>query len=98
MPQHVRTYHSGYSADGIEDGMPLPPAMVQNMKITREEEIRMKIPEDRVAKDVANPTVSLIPVPLKSILDQRSRKRSRLASESVSAQKQRRLDISAGIV
>lgn len=38
MVEHIRTHHAGYSADGIEDGAPLPPSLVAEMEITLEEE------------------------------------------------------------
>ncbi|GJF00660.1 hypothetical protein PsYK624_169560 [Phanerochaete sordida] len=48
MPEHIRTCHKGYSADGVEPGASLLDQLLIDMEIKVLEEQLMKIPKDRI--------------------------------------------------
>ncbi len=49
MPDHIRTAHPEYSIDGIDDAKaPLPPELAQAIAISRDEEVRIGIPEEKI--------------------------------------------------
>lgn len=56
MPEHIRTAHPGYSSNGIEDGVSLPPDLARAMFISPEEEHRIGIPKENIPPKPALPS------------------------------------------
>ncbi|KAI0072003.1 hypothetical protein K474DRAFT_1668335 [Panus rudis PR-1116 ss-1] len=60
MEQHIRQSHQGYAAvPGVEDGVQVPIDMWRDMFITRNEEQKMGIPEEKIPYKVEPPSPSV---------------------------------------
>lgn len=90
MIEHIRREHPGYSPNGIEAGIPIPPDLAAQMYITTYEEARLGVPADKIPMKMIPPGISdTVDEPPKQSTGKRKRSSNNLAEGHAQVQQKR---------